>query len=127
MLDKVAAGLDLPSNKIQRLFAEKDGAPELIVKATKLPKSKAGAAHDISLLTMAARQLGGLEDYTETGVLRDTTKRYGKFDSGNFGTQMRSLDNLILTDGKGANAKRKLTQPGVEAAAELAKKYLEEG
>jgi hypothetical protein len=36
---------------------------------------------------------------------------------------MNELDNLILTDGKGANAKRQLTEPGIDRASDLAKKY----
>jgi hypothetical protein len=127
LLDRIAAGLAIDSKEIRNLYDEADGAPVLIVKSSKLPSSKAAGAHDIALLVMAARQLGGVDDYTEAGVLRDAAKRYGKFDQANFGKHMTALDNLILTNGKGSSAKRKLTQPGIEAAAELAKEYLAEG
>jgi hypothetical protein len=127
LLDRIAAGLAIDSNEIRNLYDEADGAPVLIVKSSKLPSSKAAGAHDVALLVMAARQLGGVDDYTEAGVLRDAAKRYGKFDQANFGKHMSALDNLILTNGKGSSAKRKLTQPGIEAAAELAKEYLAEG
>lgn len=126
MLDLIADGLELDARRVQNLYADKDGSPELILKASKLPKVKSAAAHDIALLVMAARQLGGIDDYTEAKVLRDAAKRYGKFDQSNFGQHMRALDNLIITDGKGVSAKRKLTQPGIEQAAELAKGYLGE-
>jgi hypothetical protein len=76
VLDRVAAGLELDSSKVVRLFDEKDGAPELIVKAKDLPTAKSDAARDIALLVMAARQLGGIEEYTEANVLRDACKRY---------------------------------------------------
>jgi hypothetical protein len=125
-LDRIAAGMGIDPKKIRNLYEEADGTPVLIVKSTKLPGSKAAGAHDIAILVMAARQLGGIDDYTEAAVLRDAAKRYGKFDQGNFGKHMTALDNLILTRGKGPSAKRKLTQPGLEAAAELAKKYLAE-
>ena len=127
LLDRIAAGLAIDSKEIRNLYDETDGAPVLIVKSNKLPSSKAAGAHDIALLVMAARQLGGVDDYTEAGVLRDAAKRYGKFDQANFGKHMTALDNLILTKGKGPSAKRKLTQPGIEAAAELAKEYLAGG
>lgn len=126
LLDRIATGMGIEPKEIRNLYEEAEGAPVLIVKSTKLPGSKAAGAHDIALLVMAARQLGGIDDYTEAAVLRDAAKRYGKFDQGNFGKHMTALDNLILTSGKGPSAKRKLTQPGVEAAAELAKKYLAE-
>ncbi len=126
ILDSIAEGLELDARGAQTLYAEKNGAPELILKASKLPKAKATATHDIALLVMAARQLSGVDDYTEAQVLREAAKRYGKFDQSNFGQHMRALDNLIITDGKGASAKRKLTQPGLERAAELANAYLSE-
>jgi hypothetical protein len=123
---KIAAGLGVEAAKVERVFAEKDGEPVLTIKSAKLPRSKAGGAHDIALLLMGARQASGIDEYTEAGRLRDETKRYGKFDGKNFGTQMKSLDNYILTDGKGAAAKRKLTVTGLEAAGELVEKYAEE-
>jgi hypothetical protein len=126
LLDKIAAGLEVELAKVKRLFAEKDGAPQLIVRSSKLPKAKAAAAHDIALLLMAARQLGGLDEYTEAEVIRDAVKHYGKFDQSNFSGQMKALDHYILTDGKGAATKRKLTHPGVEAAAAMVEKYAAE-
>ena len=127
MLDKIAAGLELDSGRINYLFVEEEGEPVLKVKASALPRSKAAAAVDIAHLVMAARQLAGVDDYTEGEVLREAAKRYGRFDSTNFGTSMKSLDHLVSTQGKGAATKRKLTIPGIEAAAELARTYLGEG
>jgi hypothetical protein len=126
LLEKIASGLEVEPTNAKRLFAEQDGEPVLILKASKLPKTISAAACDIALLVMAGRQLGGIDDYTESDVLREATRRYGKFDSRNFATSMKSLDNLILTEGKGAGMKRKLTHPGVEAAAALAQKYIAE-
>jgi hypothetical protein len=126
LLDRIASGLGIDRRRAGNLFAEKDGAPELIVKASTLPQTKAAGAHDVALLVMASRQLSGLDEYTEPDVLRDSAKRYGKFDPSNFGKHMKSLDNYIITSGKGKAAKRRLTQPGLEAAADLARRYLEE-
>ncbi len=126
LIGRIASGLGLDRRPAGNLLAEKDGAPELIIKASKLPQTKAAAAHDIALLVMASRQLGGVDDYTDPEVLRDAVKRYGKFDQGNFGKHMKALDNYIITSGKGKAAKRKLTQPGLEAASDLARAYLEE-
>jgi hypothetical protein len=124
VLDAIASGLELDARELRNLYADKNGSPELIVKASKLPRTKSAASHDIALLVMAARQLGGIDEYTEAKVLRDAAKRYGKFDQSNFGHHMRSLDNLIITQGTGGSAKRKLTQPGIERAAALARGYL---
>jgi hypothetical protein len=124
LLETVAAGLELDPSKIGKLFAEKDGEPELILKTRELPTAKSEAAQELSLVVMAARQLGGVEEYTEAEVLRSVCRRYGKFDSANFATHMKKLDNLIITKGRGVNVQRKLTQPGVEEASRLATKYL---
>lgn len=126
VLDRIAGGMGVDPTEIRKLYEEMDGMPVLNVKSSKLPKSKAAGAHDVALLVMAARQLSGIEEYTEAEVLRDAAKRYAKFDQGNFGKHMAALDNLILTNGSRSTAKRKLTQPGIEAAAELAKAYLAE-
>jgi hypothetical protein len=127
MLDKVAAGLEIDPRRIHYLFVEEDGVPVLKIKASSLPASKSAAAVDIAHLVMAARQLSGVDDYTEGDVLREAAKRYGRFDSANFGSSMKSLDHLVSTQGKGAATKRKLTIPGIEAAGELAAKYLGDG
>lgn len=124
ILDKVAAGLEVEPSKIHYLFTEQDGQPVLKIRASALPKSKSAAAIDIVLLVLAARQLASIEEYTEGDVLRATAKQYGKFDSANFGASMKSIDHLVSTQGCGAGTKRKLTIPGLEAAAEIAAKYL---
>lgn len=126
LLDRIAEEMEVEPQKVRRLFAEKNGEPELILKSSRLPKTKAAAAADIALLVMAGRQAAGIDDYTEAELLRGTVKRYGKFDSANFSSQMKALDNFILADGKGATVKRKLTHPGMEAAAELVEKYTAE-
>jgi hypothetical protein len=126
LLDRIATGMGIDPKEIRNLYEEADGVPILNVKSSELPGSKAAGAHDVALLVMGARQLAGIDDYTEAAILRDAAKRYGKFDQANFGKHMTALDNLILTSGKGPSAKRKLTQPGIEAAAELAKAYLAE-
>lgn len=124
LVDRIAAGMGIDPGEIRKVYEEVDGAPVLIVKSTKVPRSKAAGTHDVALLVMAARQLSGIDEYTEAGVLRDAAKRFGRFDQGNFGKHMTALDNLILTRGTRSTAKRKLTEPGIEAAAELAKRYL---
>jgi hypothetical protein len=123
VLDQIANGLGIDGATIVRLFAEKDGEPVLIVKSSALPKTASAAACDIALMVMAARQLGGLEDYTDSEALREVVKKYGKFNSANFAASLKSLDNLILTEGKGSGVKRKLTMPGIEAATDLLEKY----
>jgi len=107
VLDSIAAGLEIDADKVRRVFA-KNGEPELIMKSGKLPRTRAAAAADIAMLVMAGVR-----------SLRESCRRYGKFDQGNFGKHMRSLDNYIITDGRGVSARRKLTHPGIEAAAEL--------
>jgi hypothetical protein len=120
MLDKIADGLGLTGAQVVHLFADKDGVPELKIKSSKLPSNKAAGARDIALLVMAARQLGGIDEYTDTEVLRNTAKYYGRFDSKHFAEHMKELDHCTMT----ANKSKKLTNPGIEDASELAKKYV---
>jgi hypothetical protein len=96
--------------------------PELKVKSSNLPSQKATGARDIALLVMAARQLGGIDEYTELDVLRDATKDYGRLDSKNFAKHMKALDRCTIT----TNRAKKLTNPGIEEASELAQKYVGE-
>ncbi len=71
---------------------------------------------------MAGRQLGGIDEYTDVEVLRETSKHYSRLDSKNFAKHMKALDHCTIT----ANKAKKLTHPGIEEASELAKKYLGE-
>lgn len=123
VLDAIVSGLDVNADLVRRLFADRNGEPELIIKSSKLPKSKAAAAPDIALLLMAARQSASIDDYTDAETIRAACRRYGQFDQSNFGKHMKSLDNFILTQGKGVSTKRKLTHPGLEAAKALIEKY----
>ena len=126
LLDRVARELDVDGSVVARVFAEKNDLPELSVKTTRLPTTAARAAYDIALLVMAARQAGGIEEATESATLREACKVYGKFNQSNFSTHMKALDLLVRTEGRGPSAKRTLTKPGREAAAELIKQYANE-
>lgn len=122
MLDKVAIGLGLNAKQVVHLFADKNGVPELKAKSSKIPSQKATGARDIALLVMAARQLGGIDEYTELGVLRDAAKHYSRLDSKNFAKHMKALDHCTIT----ANGAIKLTNPGIDEASDLAHGYVGE-
>jgi hypothetical protein len=100
--------------------------PELIVKTNKLPGPKSQATVDIALLVMGARQAAGIDEFTESEVLREACKQYGKFDSSNFAGHLKALDSLVQSSGKAQSMLRKLTKPGREAAAGLIEKYAAE-
>ncbi len=118
MLDKIAMGLGLSAAQVVHLFADKDGVPELKVKSSKLPSQKATGARDIALLVMAARQLGGIDEYRSSRCyegLRPTRLE-------NFAKHMKALDHCTITTSRA----KKLTNPGIEEASELAQKYVGE-
>lgn len=50
LLDHVAEGLDLEPAVVGRVFAEKNGAPEVSIKSSRLPKTASAGAYDIALL-----------------------------------------------------------------------------
>jgi len=122
-----ASGGQFTVKELERIYAVRDGVPELKVRSSDLPNSKAAGTVDVALLTMAGRQLAAVEEYTEAELLRETTKKFGKFDVGNFAKHVGRLDHLVLTDGTGRAAKRRLTNPGLEEAAARARAYLGDG
>lgn len=117
-LDLVARFTGCDSDVLHRVFAVQDGVPELKVPTKTLPSKKSQATADIALLVMAARQGAGVDDYTESETIRDATKAYSKFDSNNNASYLKPLDHFVLKQGAGVKTKRKLTKPGIEAAAE---------
>jgi len=125
-LDFVADFLDCDQAGVHRIYAVQDGIPELKIKTTKLPTAKGPAAVDIALLVMAARQGARIEEYTVVGDLQSVTKAYGKFDTNNYASSVRQLDHLVLKRGRGVKLERKLTKPGIEAAAKLVSAYASE-
>lgn len=127
LLDRIASAVNVDAEKLRYVYADKDGEPELIIKSSKLPPSKSASARDIAVLVMGARQGAEIDDYTEAETIRSACKRYGKFDPTNFGKTMASLDNHVITQGKGTSIQRKLTHPGIEEAAELIEKYASQG
>lgn len=122
-LDAVAAYLNCGTADVHRIFAVQDGVPELKVPTKMLPLKKGTATPDLALLAMAARQGAAIEEYTEGKSIREAVKVYSKFDQSNHSQYMRNLDHLVLKKGSGATVERKLTRPGIEAAAAKVAEY----
>lgn len=123
-LQKIANYLDRDVAGLHTIFGIHEGVPRLTVKASRLPSSISAAATDIALLLMAARQGAGVDDFTSDEVLRAEAARYSKYDKTNFAKSFKPLTTYVQTQGKRGSISRKLTQPGIEAAAAKVAEYV---
>jgi hypothetical protein len=126
LLERIGERVHVTADRLGYVYAEDGRHVRVIIRSAKLAKAKAAGAQQVALLVMAGRQAAGIDDYTESSVLRDECKRYGKFDQTNFGKHMRALDDAVITQGKAQTTKRKLTDPGFDRAGELTTKLLGE-
>lgn len=125
-LDQVAAFLNTEKDGLHHVFRVHEGVPILSVRSSQLPGDKKNGAAIIALLTMAARQGVGLEEFTSYEALREEAKRYGKLDESNFSKALKLLDRYIESEGGKKSQGRKLTQPGIEYAASKVEEYRSE-
>lgn len=123
ILDTLAGGLGLDGAIVSRVFRDSDGEPVLNVKANRLPTTKSEATYEIAMLTLVARQMAGIEEYTDGRVIRETVKDFGRLDQSNHAKYLKEVDQYAMTTGSGRSVARKLTRPGIDVATELVTKY----
>lgn len=119
LLNRIAVGMRSSRDKIEMVYAESDGAPELVISAKKLPDLKSVATKLLAQLVVGARQAAGLEEWTPVSAIRPVVQSYGRLDSKNFATHMQQLDSTCLVRGKGSQRELKVTKPGMEEIANL--------
>lgn len=122
LVPRIAAKLKVDQQLVEDVYAVDDGELKVVVAASKLEKTKAGATKQLALLVAAGRQGAGLETWTQSDELREVAKDFGKFDVTNFGKQLRELDDPFNFTGSGTNIKVKVNRGGWEAATALVTK-----
>jgi hypothetical protein len=122
-LARVAAKLKVSTDAVGEVFHIEDDRPILIIGTGKLESGKGPATKQIALLISAARQAGGWDsDWTSVTEVRPVAQNYGKFDSGNFASTIKEMDDVFNFTGDGQSRKIKVNRKGLEEAAALVKK-----
>jgi hypothetical protein len=118
-LAKIAGKIGLARDVVEEVYGMDQGELRIVVPQRKLESPKAAGAKQLALLWAAARQATTGEEWTESEEIREVAKDFGKFDSANFGVQIRSMDASFRFTGSGRGLKVKVNRKGWENAAEL--------
>lgn len=118
-LPQIAEKLRIDPAIVEDVFFEDDGEVGVGIAASSLDHSKSGATRQLALLVAASRQASGLEEWTPSSAIRAVCTDYGRFDTANFASTLRSMGPVFSYRGKGQNLEVRLTRPGIERAADL--------
>lgn len=119
VLAAVAAKLGVDESQAAQVFDVDDDGIHLTIQRSRLDAKQKVAQQEIARLVVAARQAGGMEEWTPIGLVIDAAHDRGVHDS-NFSRNVGALDG----DGirfRGAKTKRelKMNQVGFEKAAKV--------
>ena len=123
-LEMIASRFGIDLDFVDEAFAIEDDVPSLAVGRTKLANSDKGATEQIALLVAAARQAAGVEDWTESSVLREAAANYNRFDKNNLAYTVSSLEDDFSFSGKGQARRVKVRRDGFKNAGTLVKQIL---
>lgn len=118
-LSMIAKRFSVTRELADEAFAIEDGEPSLAVARTKLANSDKGASRQIAVLVAAARQAAGMEEWTESSVIRDAAASYNRFDPNNFANTVGSLEDDFSFSGKGQSRRVKVRRDGFKKAGAL--------
>lgn len=124
LLGKIAAKFQVDRELIEDTYEVVDGSVNLAVGRTKLETAKTKGTKQVAHLLAAGRQAAGLEDSTETKVIRAVADDYGKLDSPNFASAVAELDEFFKITGEGAAKRLKARRGAFEEAGKLVTKLL---
>lgn len=119
VLGKIASAMKLDRGILEYVYDIREGEPELVLSAKKLPDRKAEATKVIAQLVASARQAAGLEEWTGVGTIRGVVGNYGKLDGNNFAAAVQGIDKVCLFRGKSTSREIKVTRAGMEEIADL--------
>jgi hypothetical protein len=119
LLSKIAERLEVDPELVSEAFAIEDGEPSLAVARTKLANTDQGAAKQIALLVAAARQAAGVEDWTDSSVIREAVVSYNRFDTNNFAKAVNALEDDFSFSGKGQARRVRVRRDGFRNAGAL--------
>ena len=120
---EVARFLDITPDRATELFDLDGPIPVLVVKASRLAKTRAEAVRQIAPLLTAARTALNLP--TGANDIRAAAQHYGKFD-GHFSELIESCEGIGVRGQPGSpNRRIQLLAPGVEEAKRIAQDLLD--
>jgi hypothetical protein len=120
----IASRLGLDQALAEEVFYVDGDTLGLALAPSKFSPKKAAATQDIALLLAAGRQAGGWDEWTQVGHIRAACRDYGRFDAANFATTVRRMANVFSFRGKGRQLEVRVTRPGFEQAANLARELI---
>ncbi len=119
LLDRVAARLRLDRAVVADVFDDSDGSIDVIVAPRKLDPAKARATKQLALLVVSARQAAELEEWTDVDEIRRLAEDYKKYDSANFASAIKEMQDDFRFKQVGRKITVKLGRPGWERASEM--------
>ena len=90
-----------------------------MVGVGKLDSSTATATKQIALLVAGARQLTGVEEWTDSKEIRRICSDYGRFDTTNFAKTIKVMDDAFSFRGKSQQLQVRLHQRGIDKLKQL--------
>lgn len=120
-LAAIARRLGLDPELVGEIYYVEGDALGLAIASSKLHPKKAAATQQIALLVAAGRQAGGWDEWTPVGRIREVARDYGRFDVANFAGTIKRMGEAFSFRGRGRDVEVRLTRPGYEQAATLAR------
>lgn len=122
-IDAIASYFKITPDEVPLLFDASQEDPTLALGTTRLSRPKAIATRQIALLVAGARTALGQE--THTAHIRTEADNYGKLDSRNFMSVLRSMPEIYLLGKRGSsNRVIRMKVPGAEKAQELVQRIV---
>jgi hypothetical protein len=116
---QIATHLGLDEGTIERVFEVDGDNIHLVVGRKALASSKKGAQKEIAYLATAGRQAIGLDEVTNSAIVRDICDQFGVLD-GSFAAALADISGRGLrVSGSGGNRTLKINKTGYETASEI--------
>lgn len=124
LYEKVARAFELPADEIEAMFTLREDVVSLEVPPKQLPNTKAQAAREVTIVLAAVDH--ALDRETRTSAIRATLTDYGRYDPGNFMTEIRRIPpEQVTIKGKPNSRDHQLIvrRPGMVEAAQIIRKW----
>lgn len=115
----IATRLRMDRETVAEVFDVADGKIDVIVPPRKLAPGKAPATKQLATLVAAARQGADIEEWTEADEIRRFVEDFKRYDSANFASTLKEMDDIFRIRQTGRKISVKLGRPGWNRAAEL--------
>ena len=121
-LAKIAARLRLAAEIVDQVFHVEDDRLDIVVPGSRLDPAKSRATKQLAMLVAAGRQGAELEEWTDADEVRHFATEFRRYDSANFATTLKEMDDVMLIRQTNRRIVIKLSRPGWEAASALVRR-----